>query len=288
MEVIDMYCGVGGFSAGAMQSGCKPVAGYDCDDCVLRLWAGNTGGKGVVAKLWSDRVTINSHRQNLHIHLSPPCTSLSNARRKGGGHDPADGERGIRQSIAVVIKNKFTSWSLENVSTPQVRALMDELVVATPHLVAYTTVDAADFGAPTTRRRLIAGPPAMIQRLRETPVVRVSVAEAFISADTPLPAQFIKNSTRTRNGGACVRSVQGPAHTQTASHPLMWCKADGTTVRCLSVAETAIIQGFPARWMLPSGSRAGIRALGNAVPPCLARAVMLAACEACGVERRTS
>jgi site-specific DNA-cytosine methylase len=202
----------------------------------------------------------------------------------GDAIDPDDGTGGIRQAIAVVLKYGYTSWSLENVSTPPVRAVMDELVNATPHLVAYTTVDAADFGAPTTRRRLIAGPPAMIQHLRETPVIRVSVAEAFKSAGVPLPAQYIKNSTRTRDGNACVRSVQGPAHTQTASHPLTWCKADGTTVRCLSVAETAVIQGFPVHWMLPSGSRAGIRALGNAVVPSLAKAVMLAACEVSGVD----
>ena len=192
-----------------------------------------------------------------------------------------DGKDGIRQALQVVLNYKYTSWSLENVSTPTVRELLDEFALRAPDLVSYTTVDAGELGAPTTRRRLIAGPPAMIERLREIPVHRVSVAEAFAAAGVNLPAQYIKNSTRSRDGSACIRSVSSQAHTQTASHPLTWCRADGRTVRCLTVEETAIIQGFPQKWMLPRGSRAGIRALGNAVAPPVARAVMRAACEVC-------
>ena len=278
MEVVDVYCGIGGFSAGAMQANCTPIAGYDSDDCVLRLWASNTGGKGFVATLWTDRVRIPPPRPNLHIHLSPPCTTMSNARRKTC--DSASDADAIRHAIEFVLKHRYKSWSLENVSTPTVRALIDEFVDSTPHLIAYTTVDAADFGVPTTRRRLIAGPPLIIRHLRETPVTRMSVAEAFNLAGVAIPAQHIRNSTRTRDGSACVRSVQGPAHTQTASHPLTWCKADGSTVRCLTVAETAIVQGMPLKWMLPCGSRVGIRALGNVIVPGVARAIMVAACAA--------
>ena len=279
MEVLDVYCGLGGFSAGAMLAGCTPVVGYDSDDTVLRLWASNTGGKGWIVNLWSERVCIPAPRQSLHIHLSPPCTTLSNARRVRGTSSLA-GESAIRQSIEFVLKRGYRSWSLENVSTPASRAVIEEFVSTAPHLVAFTTVDAADYGAPTTRRRVIVGPPAMIRRLREAPVRRVSVAEAFELAGVPLGAYYIRNSTRSRAGEPCVRSVHGPAHTQTASHPLTWCQKDGSTVRCLTVTETAIIQGFPPKWMLPRGSRAGIRALGNAVPPPLAKAIMDAACAA--------
>jgi site-specific DNA-cytosine methylase len=283
MDIVDLYCGIGGFSAGAMEAGCKPIAGYDCDDSALRLWSGNTGGKGVVTTLWKGRVRLPGPRANLHIHLSPPCTELSSAKRGASSETVIDdGKDAIRQALQVVLDYKYTSWSFENVSTPTVRELLDEFVHRAPDLVAYTTVDAADLGAPTTRRRLIAGPPAMIQRLRETPVHRVSVADAFAAAAVNLPAQYIKNNTRSRDGSACIRSVSSQAHTQTASHPLTWCHADGRTVRCLTVEETAIIQGFPQKWMLPTGSRAGIRGLGNAVAPPVARAVMLAACEVVG------
>ena len=68
--------------------------------------------------------------------------------------------------------------------------------------------------------------------------------------------------------------MQQPAFTITASHPLLWCDRDGSTVRCLTVAESALLMGFPPGWQLPSGSRVGLRAVGNAVPPPLAHAVM--------------
>lgn len=280
MDLVDLYCGVGGMSAGAMECGCNIHTGVDYDDAVLRLWAGNTGGKPCIANLWRDAVSLPPPRRDLHVHLSPPCTELSNARSHTSAHGIQVGLDGIRRALDFILQRQYTSWSLENVSTPAVRKALQKYVDVAPQLVAYTNIDAADFGVPTTRRRLIAGPPALIHRLRETPAHRVSVAEAFRAAGIALPASYIKNNTRSRNGCPCIRSVHGPAHTATASHPLTWCKSDGTTVRCLTVAESAVIQGFPSHWLLPYGSRAGIRAVGNAIPPPLGAAIMKAACGA--------
>ena len=106
---------------------------------------------------------------------------------------------------------------------------------------------------------------------------RVSVAEALATAGLPLPAEYIKSNTSNRDGTPCMRSTQQPAFTVTASHPLIWCTRAGATVRCLTVAESAALMGFPPDWKLPLGSRAGLRAVGNAVPPPLARAVMACA-----------
>jgi len=234
-----------------------------------------------LATLWSDTIEWPSPRPNLHIHLSPPCTELSNACAKTSPN-LEKGLDGIRGALDFILQHHYTSWSLENVSTPTVRNVIQEYVDKAPQLISYTTVDAVDLGVPSTRRRLIAGPPKMIHRLRETPVRRISIAQAFRDAGVALPAQYIKNSTRTKSGRACVRSVHGPAHTVTASHPLTWCDADGLTIRCLNITDTSIIQGFPAEWFLPTGSRNGIRALGNAVCPPVAAAIMTAACNALG------
>ena len=116
--------------------------------------------------------------------------------------------------------------------------------------------------------------------LKEMPVQRVSVADALAAAALPLPADYIKSNTSNRNGTPCMRSTQQPAFAVTASHPLIWCTRAGITVRCLTVAESAALMGFPLDWKLPLGSRAGLRAVGNAVPPPLARAVMACATKA--------
>jgi hypothetical protein len=110
MDVVDLYCGCGGMSAGAIQSGCRVVAGVDCDDVVLRLWAGNTGGKACVATLWRDPVTLPPPRPNLHVALSPPCTSLSNAQRSATAEAKEEGLDAIRQSIDWVLKHCAIRW----------------------------------------------------------------------------------------------------------------------------------------------------------------------------------
>jgi len=177
-------------------------------------------------------------------------------------------------SVQLVLERGYASWSLENVAVPSVVACVAELARQHPARVAYVVLDGADYGVPSSRVRLLASTPAVVRALKQTPVRRVSVADAFAAAEVPLPADFLKSNTTSRDGGACVRSVQQPAFTVTASHPLVWCTRDGATLRCLTVAESALLMGFPAGWRLPRGSRVGLRAVGNAVPPPLAQAVM--------------
>ena len=86
-------------------------------------------------------------------------------------------------------------------------------------------------------------------------------------------------STTQRDGTPCIRSVQQQAFTVTASHPLTWADAHGATVRCLNVQESALLMGFAPTWKLPEGSRLGIHAVGNAVPPPMAAAIMRCAVE---------
>lgn len=188
-------------------------------------------------------------------------------------------------SLAFVCRNQSRSWSMETVSTPLVHNCLIQFKEDNPNFeMDWTVVDAADYGCPSTRVRIIVGNPGLVHHLRQVPVGRISVSNAFRLAGVErLPAEFIKNNTKTRSGRPCVRHVSKACHTQTASHPLMWCTADGQTVRCLNVQETAIIMGFPAEWMLPTSSRAAIKALGNAVPPSLSHAIMRAA-KACAAD----
>ena len=288
MRCVDVYCGYGGFAAGAQAAGATPVLGVDADDTAVRHWAANnTQGRGCLTSLWPGDVEWPPPSPDLHVHLSPPCTQLSRAatrvKRKveeEGEEGGEDGEEGglqsLRESLAFVLERGDASWSIENVSTPTTRALLEEYATADPKRVAYCTLDAADFGVPSTRVRLIAGPPRLIRRLRETAVCRVSVEEAFLSAGRALPSTHLKNGAK-RFGKPCIRSVQGPSHTVVASRPLAWCLADGASVRCVTAAETAILMGFPRGWVLPTQSRLALRAIGNAVPPPLAAAIMAAA-----------
>ena len=279
MRVVDAYCGTGGWSAGAVAAGCTPILGIDCDEKPLQLWAANCaphGGRAACATLGTDeRVDWPEPAPDLHVHLSPPCTSLSKARAgSASAASVAAALEGVRAAVRLVLERGYTSWSLENVATPAVVACVRALAELHPARVAFVVLDAADYGCCSNRTRLLASTPAVVRSLKELPVRRVSVAEAFAAAELPLPADFLKSNTTNRDGSAAVRSVQQAAFTVTASHPLVWCQRDGATLRCLTVAESALLMGFPVGWRLPRGSRVGLRAVGNAVPPLLAQAVM--------------
>ena len=278
MDVCDAFCGAGGFSAGAVAAGCRVVVGIDSDATPLKLWAANTGGRAVRATIGVDAIDWPEPRQGLHVHLSPACVNLSKARSGSATKgEVGDALKMVRFCIELVLQRGYSSWSLENVSTPAVVKLLNELATLHAGTVAYVVVDAADYGTASSRTRLIAAPPSCIKRLLEQPTRRVSVAAAFATTGLPLPAQYIRSCTTNRDGTRCVRSVQEPAFCVTASHPLTWCDRGGVTVRCLTAKESAVLMSFPPDWKLPKGSRDGQRAVGNAVPPKLSEAVMLAA-----------
>ena len=176
MRLVDCYCGIGGWSAGAIAAGCTPILGIDCDERPLRLWRTNCpAGRAACATLGGDEpVDWPEPAPDLHVHLSPPCTDLSKARAGGASAaSVAAALEGVRGAVRLVL-------------------------------------DAADYGVPSNRVRLIASTPAVVRALKELPVERVSVAEAFAAAGLPPPpAQFLKSNTSNRDGTPCMRSVQG-------------------------------------------------------------------------------
>ena len=111
-------------------------------------------------------------------------------------------------------------------------------------------VDAVEFGAAQRRRRLLAGPPAVLERFRTAPrTASKTIRQAFQAAGVALPegATCVLNT----NGDAC--SLDGPAFTVCATRALTWGRAAaaGTdadapphrkragTVRCMTPAESA-------------------------------------------------
>ena len=151
MRVVDAYCGTGGWSAGAVAAGCAPILGIDCDHTPLQLWAANCaphGGRAACATLGTDeRVDWPEAAPDLHVHLSPPCTSLSKARAgSASAASVAAALDGVRAAVELVLERGDASWSLENVATPAVVACVRALAERHPARVAFVVLDAADYG----------------------------------------------------------------------------------------------------------------------------------------------
>lgn len=319
MRLLDCYCGVGGFSAGAIQAGCEVVLGVDNDESPLMTFAANCDATTICATLGSDVIGWPEPEPDLHIHMvrprppepsssirssfadphfpraqSPPCQSLSKARAGTvSAADLAQGIDAVRWCVNLVLEKGYTSWSLENVATPPVKKVLAELARRHPKHVAFLVVNAADYGVASNRVRLIASTPEVIRGLKQVPVKRLSVADAFEMAGQGLPSSrdlcFVKSNTTNRDGSACIRSVrctplplslaspppphrpgafrqvEQPSFCVTASHPLIFCSREGRTLRCLTRKEHAILMGFPPDWRLPTGARRAQKAVGNAV-----------------------
>ena len=280
MRVVDLFCGLGGMTCGALEAGAEVVLAVDSDPVPLKILGANAPHTTtVVATLGEgcDEVSLPPAAPDLHVHLSTPCTELSAARRCTNA-DAAGGLAMIHWAVNYVLGRNDCSWSLENVPTKATRALMAELVAAHSDRVAYGVFDSADFGAPQNRLRLLAGPPKLIRMLQGIPCARrVSVRDAFNRAGEELPAGYCKNQTRSQSGGPTMRPVETQSFTVCAGHALTWCDARGGTVRVMTARDSATLMGFPSTWALPKGSRAAQRAVGNAVCVALSKAIVLAA-----------
>ena len=166
MRVVDAFCGAGGWSAGAVAAGCTPVLGIDSDAAPLKLWATNCSpaGRAVCATIGPDPVDWPEAAPDVHVHLSPPCTSLSKARAgSASAASVANALDAVRWCVQLVLDKGYASWSMENVATPAVVACVAELARQHPDRVAHITLDAADYGVGTNRVRLIASTPAVIK-----------------------------------------------------------------------------------------------------------------------------
>ena len=144
--------------------------------------------------------------------------------------------------------------------------------------MAFGIYDAADFGAPQNRVRLLLAPPVLIRRLNETPACeRVSMAQGLHAAGVAVPqgATHVKNSSWS-NGSANVRPLTAPAFTCCASRALTFCTATGRTVLSMRPEHTRALMGLLG-FKLSGVQRVDQRVLGNGMCAGFTRAICSAA-----------
>jgi len=159
---VDLFCGAGGLSEGFRQAGWLPIAGIDVDPDAVATYALNFPEATAIHGDLRHRAVRNrllaTARACDVVLGGPPCQAFSQVRNHSRLID--DPRNALyREFIAVVRRLEPRAFAMENVPG---LAQMGVLEQATEDLrcggaynVSASLVDAADFGVPQSRRRLV-------------------------------------------------------------------------------------------------------------------------------------
>jgi len=298
IQVIDLFCGGGGFTQGAINAGSQVVLAVDCWQPALDIHEANSpdvptakielGGSIIETAIVLRRsLTSGCH---FHLHGSPPCQNISNA----SNGDPEEGMVLVRWFLDLVEYMQPDSWSMENV-VPMAKRL--------PKGTPYVKLNSADFGVPQTRNRIFAGE-GWVAEPTHTQEDWVSVLDALpylegeltaapsmvdrwsnVGNNHPFPTvtsqspKQIRVVSRRRKAGEEPQSYtpDRPAHTITqVQHIIEYPNpTKAVKIRSLTLQETAILQGFSSSMKIPYARKKDAwTVIGNAVCPPVAEAVI--------------
>jgi site-specific DNA-cytosine methylase len=144
MKVIDLFCGIGGFSEGFKQAGFEIYLAIDNWELALKSHKVNhpDSNHWLVDIFYLDKIPECDV-----IIGSPPCTDFSIAKAmQGDRRDPEKGMILIDKMVDLIRKTKPKYWILENVW-----GLTDSLKLS------HIKIDCYDFGSKSHRRRAFFG-----------------------------------------------------------------------------------------------------------------------------------
>lgn len=300
MKVVSLFSGAGGLDWGFIKAGHEVIWANDNFEDAVKTYKRNIGDHIIC----EDISKISSAEIPSHDILIGgfPCQGFSVANIKRGGHDERN--KLYLEFLRVLIDKQPKFFLAENVkgilSLEQGKVF--ELIISdfesSGYKVTHKTLNAADFGVPQKRERvIILGTRNDIAFNLEHPEPThgenktlfdnkkkwVSIGEALKNIPEPEEKHDLFNHTYSKfklkfNGYLGNRTIDPdkPAPTVTARGD----EKGGVVVlhhpnnhRRMSVRELALTQSFPIDFIFEGNNSSAYRQIGNAVPPLLAYAV---------------
>ena len=303
-EVYDLFCGAGGFSAGAVLAGCRVAFACDSNPVALSTHIINhPDAEHRLCTLPCEDLPLPTDGRRWHLHASPPCQAFSLAAssvNKGSSLRAATSSRQhavdmVTWYLELAIHSGATTWSMEQVATQHVVDLVEATRVRNRGKFDYGVFDLSLLGVPQKRVRLIAGTPWMIRRLKRLSSAHRRRSVADVIPDPPgTHLRCSKNHcARRRNYHAkgeerrwCyvkagkwdgAKRITELAPTVVCNGDLRWVwrDANGTShVRIINMRHYAALQTFPPHYRFHDLTHIARRQIGNSVPPLAARMLL--------------
>lgn len=312
MRAIDLYSGIGGWHLGLKMAQIEVVNAYEWWDKAVETYNNNFGCNIVPTDIRKMKME-NLPTDILFVVGSPPCTEFSYANRGGNGNI-AEGLKDIYKFLEIVEYLHPKYWAMENV--PRVSGIIEQEIAPSGSLERFKDlftvneiVNAADYGLPQARKRMIAGNfPWKLFATYKTKTRAMSLGEAIgcfggngnLIIDpiygTTLPRQmlldhdkeaFLDDEEVRMNREAkqyhpvynvmnFPDSLSKPSRTVTGTCTRV--SRESIIVednklgkyRRLTVRERALLQGFPLSYQIFGKTHSEkLKMVGNAIPPVL-------------------
>lgn len=281
---VDLYCGMGGATQGALDAGAEVVLSVDSWSVAKELHEYNYPDVPFVlhslGDAYADYALIAGHLRryrnedvHIHIHGSPPCQALSAAKGRLYPEKVKESMRFVHEYLALIAILKGAdlcdSWSMENVSP--VKKYM-------PDSVPHQMIMASDFGAPQNRYRYFAGEGWVAIKTGGARPWNEVLSHLELPDDALLNMGGGGESACERNR-LCDRPIGVVANTTTSQGPTIRVPNGEVfkKIHNLTLHEKALITGFPATIGFPDTVNITDcqQALGNCVCPQAMKAIIL-------------
>lgn len=307
-RILSLFTGCGGLDLGFEQAGFSTVQCVEWDHEACKTLRQNRPDWPLHE---GDIRDYSASGRSAHgVIGGPPCQGFSPA----GKGNPDDPRNKLWQEYFRIVREVNAQFIvLENVpglliakNRPHFDALV-EAFEGLGYVITFGILNAADFGVPQNRRRLILtggrGFPIPLPQPSGEPrlTVRAAISDLLTSTSAPNhqppdhAAHVVERWARLAEGETDPGYRRARLH---ADRPSTTLRAGGgygprgdhlagfhppihySLPRQLTVRESARLQGFPDSWVLMGSKTAQGRQVGNAVPPPLARAIAGAVREA--------
>lgn len=308
IQVLDIFCGAGGSSAGARLAGADIIGGIDAWSLAVETFQDNFSKAMVELRELDASSGPPKGFRDGQVDLlmaSPECTNHSPAK---GSRPRCETSKGTSHYVLNFARKLKPRWIvLENVvqlrNWDGYNPLLQKLADIGYH-IRPQVLDAADFGVPQTRRRLF----VLCDRDKSPTAVKPGrskrrTAEDVISLNGPWPSSPLRRDGRATatleraergiaalgrgnpflivyygsDGSGGWQPLDRPLRTLTTldRFGLVTWEGREPMLRMLQVDELRRAMGFPALHKLQRGSRRDrIKMLGNAVAPPVMAAIV--------------